>query len=197
MIELIIILACLVFVILILIGWVAGTYNDLVTDVQDIETQFSNIKTEYQRRADLFYNLVESVKSHVKFEKSTITEVTRLRNVTLGKEPKVAKKQMAQMDGAFARLLATFEAYPKLQSVQLYQQTMEELRITEDRVNVARTDFNDVIRVYNTKVKTFPSNIIARMYGFIIKEYFMNEPSTDKCPKISYEDKQTKWTTFG
>lgn len=189
MIGLIIFLACLVFLILLAIGWIAGTYNDLTTDTQDVETQFSNIKTEYQRRSDLFYNLVQGVKSYAKFEKETFIEVTKMRNVSgaMSKDAKVAKKQMAQMDNAFARLLATFEAYPKLQSVDLYKETMAEIRITEDRVNIARTDFNDVVREYNYKVKTFPSNIIANWFRFTAKSYFANEPETDKCPKLSFE----------
>jgi len=196
MIGLIIFLACLVFVILMLVGWVAGTYNDLTTDVQDVETQFSNVKTEYQRRSDLFYNLVEAVKSYVKFEKSTFIEVTKMRHISqnMGTDAKVAKKQMTQLDNTFARLLATFENYPKLQSVQVYQQTMEEIRITEDRVNVARTDFNDTVRVYNIKVKTFPSNIIAHWFRFAVKSYFINEPRTDACPKLSFEDSESKLT---
>lgn len=170
-----------------LVGYVIGVYNSLVGNLQDINTQFSNIKTEYQRRADLFYNLVEATKSYKKFEKSLLAEVTLARSGRLGNTIPESIKKMSKLDGIFGKLFAVFENYPNLKSSEQHNKLMEEVRITEDRVNVARTGFNDEVREYNILVNSFPSNIVAKMFRYNVYEYYLNEPETDKPVRINLE----------
>jgi len=170
--------------VLILVGWAIGVYNSLVSGVQNIKAQWSNIKTEYQRRADLFMNLVTSVKSYKTFEAKTFKEVVEARNGAFGNTKATQAAKMAKLDGVFSKLLAVFEAHPDLKSIQQHNKLSDELRITEDRINVARTDYNDVVREYNLIVKTFPSSYLARIYKYAEEKFFVNEPSTDKAPRI-------------
>jgi LemA protein len=190
MIEIIlIVLASLFAILLAFFGWVWGSYNFFVTGMQNIKTMFSNIKTEYQRRADLFYNLVEATKSHAKFEKDTLTQVIAMRNIGKVENPKEAMKKMNNFNGLLSKLMLVVERYPKLRSTEQYQLLMKETRITEDRVNIARTEYNDVVREYNISVKTFPRNIIAGMFRFEEHIFFENEAETDKSPKMNLEIK--------
>jgi len=175
------------FLIMITLGYIIGTYNSLVSNREDIRTQFSNIKTEYQRRADLFYNLVQATKSYKIFEKSTLKEVVeaRAKGIT-GTIPKQIKK-MGQLDGLFSKLLALVEAYPNLKSNEQHNKLMDEVRITEDRVNVARTGYNDEVREYNIIIQSFPSSIIANMFRFKKNDFFISEPESDKPVRINLE----------
>lgn len=182
-------LAIFSFVFFFLFGWIISGYNHLVNGKVSIETQFSNIKTEYQRRADLFYNLVIAVKSHKKFEKETLTEVIKARSgafLNSGSRTEQFKK-MKDLDGIFGRLLAVFEQYPNLKSNEQHNKLMDEVRITEDRINVARTDYNDIVRTYNIYVKSFPSNIIAKMFAYKSEVFFVNEESTNQAFKMNLD----------
>lgn len=181
--------SALLFLCMILAGWVISGYNHLVNGRVNISTQWSNIKTEYQRRADMFYNLVQTVKSHKKFEKETLTAVVQARSgAFIGNGPKATQaKKMKELDSFFARLLAVFEAYPNLKSYEQHNKLMDEVRITEDRINVARTDYNDVVRTYNIYVKSFPSNIIAKMFAYKAEEFYLNEEQTNTAPKIQLD----------
>ena len=172
-----------------LIGWGWGSYNFFVTGQQNIETMFSNIKTEYQRRADLFYNLVEATKSHARFEKDTLTQVIAMRQGNFGSNPKEAMKKMQGFNGLLSKLMLVVERYPKLRSTEQYQILMKETRITEDRINIARTEYNDTVREYNLSVKTFPRNIVAGMFHFTEHEFFESEEGVEKAPKMNLEIK--------
>ncbi len=187
----IIIIGVLVFVLLITIGWIIGTYNGLIAGVQNIKTQWSNILTEYQRRADLFHNIVQSVKSYAKFEKSTLKEVieARQRSIKLDNLPsKIAQgKSMDILDNLFSKLAVVFERYPNLKGIEQYNSLMEEVRITEDRINVSRTDYNDCIIVYNLRVKTFPSSIIANMFKFVVEKFYASQEYANKRPDLKLE----------
>lgn len=181
-------LALIICFVLATVGWGIGTYNRLQTLKQDIRTQLGNVGAEYQRRADLFYNLVQAVKSVAKFEKDTLTQVIAMRGQAAGlsnvKNVKEAATKMKGMDNFFSRLMVTFERYPTLKATEEYHEFMEEVRVTEDRVNIARTDFNEIVREFNVTVKTFPSSIIANMKGFSEEKFFQNEPGTEKAPKV-------------
>jgi LemA protein len=179
------ILAIFVAGLFISIGYGIGKYNMFQTGIQDIKTQWSNIKTEYQRRADLFYNLAESVKSYKIFEKSTMVEVIKARSGSFGTSVPKQMKKMSQLDGLFSKLLAVAEAYPNLKANESYNELMKEIRITEDRVNVARTDYNEIVGDFNKQVKMFPSNFIAQMFHFTEQPFFANEAETYEAPKLS------------
>lgn len=182
-----IILAVILFLVLITVGGGINSYNGFVTLRQDIKTQFSNIVTEYQRRTDLFYNLVESVKSFKKHERTTLKEVVEARSLSFGNSKKEDMKNLKKLDGIFSRLLAVFEQYPNLKSDEQHNKLMDELRVTEDRINVSRTDYNSVVNSYNVKVKRFPSNIVAGMFNFELEEYFKGEEGIENAPKIKLD----------
>lgn len=182
-----IILASVLFLILVTIGGVVSSYNGFVTLTQDIKTQFSNIITEYQRRTDLFFNLVQTVKSFKKHEKSTLKEVIEARNLNFGVSKKQDLKNMKNLDGLFSKLIAVFERYPELKANEQHNKLMEEVRITEDRVNVSRTDYNSIVNTYNVKVKRFPSNVIAGMFNFHLEEYFKGKEGIEEAPKINLD----------
>lgn len=179
-----------IFLVLVILGWGIGMYNTFRVGQQDIKTQWSNIKTEYQRRMDLFYNLVQSVKSIKNFEKETYIGVaaarTGLSNInSLEKTKQIAK--LKGLDGLFNKLMVVMERYPKLQANEQHSKLMEEIRITEDRINVARTDYNEIVGDYNKLVNLFPSMFIAKMFGFKDESFFINEEISDKSPKIDLE----------
>lgn len=185
MIEMIIIVLAVMFaIVLSIVGWIWGGYNTLVKGMQNVKTMFSNIRTEYQRRADLFYNLVEATKSHAKFEKETLTQVIAMRNGNFGNNPKEAIKKMQGFTGLMSKLMLVVERYPKLRSTEQYQLLMKETRITEDRINIARTEYNDTVREYNLFVVSFPSNIIAGMFHFKEEIFFEGEEGIEKAPKM-------------
>lgn len=181
---LLVVFAFFLALVLISLGWFWGGYNTLQRGKQNVLTMFSNIKTEYQRRADLFYNLAESVKGNAKFEKDTLKQVIEMRGGNFGKDNKTALKNMKELDSFFNRLMVVFERYPDLKSHESYRELMKEIRITEDRVNIVRTEYNDTVREYNLYILSFPSNILAGMFNFKEEEYFNNEEGTDNAPKI-------------
>lgn len=181
------ILAIVLFLILVSIGSFVSSYNTFVSLRQDIRTQFSNIVTEYQRRTDMFYNLVQTVKSFKKHENKTLTEVVAARNLNFGQSKKQDMKNMKQLDGLFSKLMAVVEAYPNLKSDEQHNKLMDEIRITEDRINVSRTDYNNIVNTYNTRVKSFPSNIVAGMFNFDLEAYFEGQAGVEKAPQIDLE----------
>ena len=182
---LLLIAACLFFVTIASLGWGIGTYNTFRIGQQDIKTQWSNILTEYQRRADLLYNLVQAVKSHKKFEKETLVEVIKARNGNFGPTKPDQIKKLGQLDGLFNKLMVLFERYPKLQSNEQHNKLMEEVRITEDRINIARTDYNEIVGDYNKLVQMFPSAIIAGIFKFNTEAFFEGQEGIEKAPDIS------------
>lgn len=174
--------------VIITIGWVIGMYNMLVMALQTIKNQWSNIKTEYQRRADLILNLAESVKSYKKFEKSTMVELAAARSGKFGNTTAEEMKKMKGLEGVFGRLIATYENYPDLKSNTVYMSLMDELKMTENRVNIARTDYNELVRDYNILIRAFPGIIFARMFGYADEQFFeLDNPADAKSPRIKLD----------
>lgn len=188
----VLILAAIAFLIFVIGGWIWGTYNLFINGQQNIKNQWSNVLAEYQRRADLFWNLAQAVKSYAKFENKTMVQVTQARGGNFGKSKVEQVKSMGKLDDAFSnmlsRLLVVFERYPKLKAIEQYHDFSKEVRITEDRVNIARTDYNGVVKEYNNNVLTFPNKILARWWGFIEEKFFLVERSlTDKDIKMNLD----------
>lgn len=185
MIEILLIIAAvIIFFCLLMGGWVIGVFNTFKSAQQDIKTQWSNILSEYQRRSDLFYNLVEATKSHKKFEKETLVGIAQARSGNFGATKVTQMSKLKGLDGFFQRLMVVMEAYPNLKSYKQHNKLIDEIRITEDRINIARTDYNEIVGDYNKKITTFPSNTIAGMFKFSVEEFFQNESGTEKAPKI-------------
>jgi LemA protein len=186
------IIAVIAFIVFVVGGWMIGTYNLFINGRQNIKTQWSNILAEYQRRADLFWNLAQAVKTYSKFEHNTLMHVTQARGGNFGKTKADQVKTMGKLDDAFtsmlSRLMVVVEKYPKLKAIEQYHEFTKEVRITEDRVNIARTDYNGVVKEFNNNVLTFPNKILAKWWNFVEEKFFLNErPLVEKDIKMDLD----------
>jgi LemA protein len=164
-----------------------GMYNGLVTKSQGVDAQWSQVETQYQRRYDLIPNLVNSVKGMMTQEQKVFLAIAEART-RYGAAQTVNEKAVAagEVETALGRLLAIMENYPDLKSSQNVTQLMDELAGTENRISVERKRFNDLTRDYNTQVKTFPTNMLAGMFGFSERQYFQSVTGSDTPPKVEF-----------
>lgn len=183
--------------ILVLLVVVSGCgYNNLVKLDEDVKAKWNQVETQYQRRSDLIPNLVNTVKGAAKFEQSTLTQVTEARakatQITIDPDkltPENIEKYQAaqgQVSQALGRLLMVTENYPELKATEQFRDVSAELAGTENRIAVARKDFNEAIQTYNTKVRSFPNNITAGIFGFSQKAGFKAEVGAEKAPKVEF-----------
>ena len=185
-----------------LFGWVKNGYNGLVSSQENVETAWANVENVYQRRADLIPNLVETVKGYAKHEQETLEGVIEARanatKVTIdptNMTPEdLQKYQAAQGDvtSALSRLIAVAENYPDLKANQNFLELQSQLEGTENRIAVERNKFNEVAREYNTKRRTFPTNILATVFNFDEKPYFQAQEGADKAPKVDFGTSESK-----
>jgi LemA protein len=183
-------------VVVLIIAMVVGTYNGLVAEREKVVTAFSNVQTQYQRRADLIPNLVSTVKGASDFEQETLTQVVEARSkatsVTIDASNATSAEVQQYMDAqngvtsSLSRLLAVAEAYPTLTATETYKDLMSQLEGTENRIQVARTDYNEVARPYNTRLQTFPTNIFAGMFGFTTRPYFEASAGSETVPTVEF-----------
>lgn len=174
-----------------------GSYNSLVAQREIVNTKFGDLQAQYQRRADLVPNLVSTVKGAANFEQSTLTAVTeaRAKVASINIDPsKVTSEQLTQyqsaqagLSQALSHLIAVAEDYPELQAVSAFLDLQSQLEGTENRIAVARKDLNSVAGTYNTKIQTFPVNLIAGMFGFDKYPYFEADDSTGTAPVVNFE----------
>ena len=175
-----------------------GTYNRLVGLQQGVDTQWAQVQTVYQRRADLIPNLVNTVAGAANFEKSTLTEVTNARasvgrvQLDPNKAPTDAKQlqefqaAQGQLSNALSRLLVVAENYPQLKATENFQGLQAQLEGTENRISVERNKFNTVVQDYNVAVKRFPTNMIAGMFGFPPRPFFAAQQGAEKAPTVNF-----------
>ena len=165
------------------------TYNTLVALRNHIRDAWSNIDTELKRRYDLIPNLVATVKGYAAHEKDVFERITKLRAQCMANKGAVSEQVITetQLVGALQKLLAVVENYPKLKSDKNYLELQRELVNTEDRIQAARRFFNGIVRDYRNKCETFPSNIIAGMFGFEKKDYFNVDSSVREVPSANFE----------
>ena len=180
-----------------LVAWGVSSYNNMVSLDQEVIKQWSQVENQYQRRADLIPNLVNTVKGYADFEKEVLTKVTEARarvsqfNITpeLLNDPQAfAKFQSLQgeLSGALSRLLVTVENYPQLKANENFLQLQAQLEGTENRISVERKKFNEVVQSYNTTIKRFPASMLAGMFGFGEKQYFKSIQGSDTPPKVEF-----------
>ncbi len=172
------------------------SYNTLVSYDEASKKAWADVEAAYQRRADLIGNLVETVKGEAKFEQSTLTAVIEARSkatsIQLNADqltPENIEKfqaAQAQLSGAFSKLLAVAENYPDLKTNAQFGELMNEEERTENRINIARRDYNDAVQTYNTKVRSFPANITAGIFKFKTREPFKADPGTEKAPQVKF-----------
>ena len=163
-----------VVVIVLLIAMVIGAYNGLVKLNERVNEAWSDITVQLKYRADLIPNLVETVKGYAKHEKDTFKMVTEARTASMGaKTVKQAAEAEKEMQGALGRLLAIAEAYPELKANENFQTLQTQLQDTEDKIQAARRFYNAGAKELNTKIKTFPTNLINNFVGhFKMRDYF-------------------------
>ena len=196
---------CLIMValvVMVLALWAVPKYNGLVKSQQSVESQWGNVENVYQRRADLIPNLVETVKGYAKHEQETLEGVIEARanatKVTIdptNMTPEdLQKYQAAQGDvtSALSKLIAVAEAYPDLKANQNFLELQSQLEGTENRITVERNKFNEVAKEYNTKRRTFPTNIIASIFSFGEKPYFKAQEGADVAPKVDFGTSESK-----
>ena len=185
-------------IVVILCFWGCSGYNGLVTQDESVKKSWNNVQTEYQNRSDLVGNLVATVKGAANFEQKTLTDVVAARakatsvnidanNLT---PEKVAEFQAAQsqLSGSLSRLLATVEAYPTLKATEGFQKLQSQLEGIENNIKNARKEFNDAVNTYNTKVRSFPMNILGGMFGFHAKEGFKADAGAEKKVDVNFDD---------
>ena len=173
-----------------------GTYNQFVQTEEQINGQWAEVQTQYQRRADLIPNLVNTVKGYADFEQETLTGVIEARakatsvNVDANDltPEKLAQFQQAQdqLSGALSRLLVTVERYPDLKANQNFLELQAQLEGTENRIAVARRNFNESVQAYNANLRIFPNNIFAGWYGFEAKGYFEAAAGSEDAPSVQF-----------
>lgn len=184
-------------IVVILGFWGCNGYNGLVTADQDVKKVWSNVETNYQRRTDLYSSIIKTVEASANFEKSTLQAVVEARakatsiNVDINDPASLEAYQKAQanLQGSFSRLIASFEAYPDLKTTQAFRDFQAQIEGTENRINVARQDYNKSIEGYNLKVKRFPKNILAGLFGFKEKPFYKAEAGSEKNPEIKFDIK--------
>jgi LemA protein len=190
-------LIVIVVFILLLGGCGCNSYNGLVRGDQAVQTSLSNIETNYQRRTDLYNSVIKVIEGSANFEKSTLKEVIAARaaatsvKLDVNDSTSLAKYQQAQaqLQGSFSRLMAVAEAYPDLKTTKQFENFQTNIEGTENRINVARRDYNSTVNEYNLKVKTFPNNIFAGMFGFHVKPYYKANPGSENAPDIDFNIK--------
>lgn len=190
-------LLALVAILLILFAWGCNGYNGLIKGDQNVKKVWSNVETNYQRRTDLYSSVIKTIEGSANFEKSTLREVLEARsratavNVDINDPATLEKYQQAQgeLRSAFGRLLAVVENYPDIKTTKAFQDFQTQIEGTENRINTARQDYNKAVETYNLKVKRFPGNLLAGMFGFKEKGYYQADTGTEKAPEINFDIK--------
>ncbi|MBO6223126.1 MAG: LemA family protein [Bacteroidales bacterium] len=179
-----------------LVLWGLGKYNSLVSQDENVNKAWAQVENQYQRRADLIPNLVETVKGYAEHESETLQSVieARAKATSVTVDPnnltEEALKQYQQAQGeltnALGRLMVSVERYPDLKANQNFLELQSQLEGTENRVNNARDEFNQAAQTYNTMVRKFPANIVASLFGFKNKNYFAAAEGASEAPKVQF-----------
>ena len=186
----------IIVVAVIAIVWGITGYNGLVGMDEGVQTKWADVETQYQRRADLIPNLVNTVKGYAAHESETLQAVVeaRAKATSVNIDPtnmsaeQIANFQKAQdgVSSALSRLLVTVEKYPDLKANENFRELQVQLEGTENRISVARRDYNEAARKYNTSLRSFPKNILAGMFGFEKKAYFEAQEGSEQAPTVQF-----------
>lgn len=190
------ILIGIVALIILIIGWLMSGYNDMVKLDENVNREWSQVENQYQRRLDLIPNLVNVVKGYASHEKETLEGVIEARakatqttidpsNMT---EEQLANFQKSQdgLSGALNRLMVVVEKYPDLKAIDNFKQLQKQLEGTENRITVARKDYNKAVTIYNKKVRSFPNNMLAGIFGFSVRPQFKAQEGADHAPTVQF-----------
>ena len=176
--------------------WGVGAYNGLVTKDEKVSAAWANVETVYQRRADLIPNLVNTVKGYAAHEQQTLAEVTeaRAKSTSISIDPSTATpaemeawmKAQNEVDSALGRLIAIAESYPDLKANQNFLELQKQLEGTENRISTERRKYNEEVRDYNAKIRRFPTNLIAGMFGFEKRVMFEAQEGANIAPVVEF-----------
>jgi LemA protein len=176
--------------------WGISSYNSIITAEENVSTAWSQVENQYQRRADLIPNLVETVKGYTSHESSTLENVVAARakatQITIDPTNATPEQLVAfqnaqgELSQALGRLMAITENYPDLKANKNFEALQSQLEGTENRITVARNNFNEETRRYNTLIRRFPSNIIANMLGSEKRPYFESAEGSNQAPKVQF-----------
>ena len=188
-----------IVVVVLVVLFISGScsaYNRMVTAEETVNTTWADVEAQYQRRSDLIPNLVNTVKGYAAHETQTLNEVTEARaratSINLSADDltpeRLAQFQRAQAEvrSALGRLIAVSESYPDLKANQNFLELQAQLEGTENRISVARKQFNEVARTYNVSVRRFPANLVAKMFGFEQKPYFESAEGSEAAPQVQF-----------
>ena len=183
-----------ILVVLLFLG--CGSYNSLVQADETVKQSWGNVQSAYQRRADLIPNLVETVKGEASFERGTLNDVisARARATSVQVNPENLtpeslqqfQQAQGQLSGALSRLLVTVEQYPTLRANDAFRDLQRQLEGTENRINTERNRFNEAVRPYNVKVRSFPTNLFAGIMGFQPRPPFEAAPGSENAPRVNF-----------
>ena len=176
--------------------WAANVYNGFISAEEQVDAAWAQVENQYQRRSDLVPNLVATVKGYAAHEQETLEGVTdaRARATQITIDPANAtpdqlaayQKAQGELSQALGRLLAVAENYPELKANENFRDLQAQLEGTENRIAIARQEFNEEARAYNTLIRRFPNNIVAGIAGFEKKPYFEAEEGANKAPKVEF-----------
>lgn len=191
-----VVIGIVLLLVVVLFGAGGCSYNGLVKEREAVNSAWAQVENVYQRRSDLIPNLVNTVKGAANFEKSTLEAVVQARaSATQVKldannldEAGLKRFEQAQsgLSSALSRLLMVTENYPDLKANASFRDLQAQLEGTENRITTERMKFNEVVRRYNTKVSSFPTNLFAGMFGFTPKAYFQSSPGSEKAPEVNF-----------
>jgi LemA protein len=186
----------ILLIILVVFGIFITPYNGMVRRSNETSKMWSDVETQYQRRNDLYTTVINTIKGSAKFEQSTLTDVIEARSkatsITVDASkltPESIQQFQQAQDGfksSFGRLMAVAEQYPDLKTTAAFRDFQTQQEGTENRINKARVDFNTAVNDYNDYIGTFPHNLVANMYHFLVKGYFKADAGTDKVPNVSF-----------
>ncbi len=189
-----IVLAVVVVAAIGIFSWFKGSYNAMVQRSETVQAQLGNVENQYQRRADLIPNLVNTVQGYASHEQNTLTEVVNARakatqvHIDIDDAEAMARFNQAQgeLSSALSRLMAISESYPDLKANQNFRDLQTQLEGTENRIAVERRKFNEEARAFNTYIKMFPRNLLAGMFGFQPMAYFEAQEGARTAPEVQF-----------
>src|SRR6266516_6513626 len=184
-------------IVVLLLFWGCGAYNGLIGVDQEVKSKWGDVETNYQRRTDLYNSVIKTISTSANFEKSVLTDVVNARakatsiHVDISDPKSLEAYQQAQagLQSSFSKLLAVVENYPDIKTTKAFQDFQAQIEGTENRINVARQDYNASVNDYNLKVKRFPNNLLAGIFGFHEKGYYKADAGTEKNPDINFNIK--------
>lgn len=192
----VIIVVLIGLVVLGIVLWGTKVYNQMVIQQESVTSQWGNVETQYQRRADLIPNFVNTVKGAANFEQETLTKVIEARakatQVTIDPTKMTAENMkqfqaaQSELSSALSKLMVVVEQYPELKATQNYRDLQVALEGTENRISTERRKFNEVAQSFNAYIKRFPQNFIAGMFGFTAKPYFESMEGAEKAPEVKF-----------